>query len=102
MLADRLSRHRKTCAELAERLAVVGAKPIKQLAAARIGQRFEHLIHEYNMQPFSCMSTANNAASKINRGGRTRPIGGVYCWLRRCRMNCCWSIGLLPRPFSNG
>jgi len=33
MLADRLPRHRKTRAELAERLAVVGAEPVKQLAA---------------------------------------------------------------------
>ena len=25
----------------------------------------------------------------------------VY-WLRRCRINCCWSVGLLPMPFSSG
>jgi hypothetical protein len=72
MLADRLPRHRRRATELAERLAVVGAEPVEQLAAARIGQRLEHLIHEHNMQPFSCMSSSKNAASKINRGGRTR------------------------------
>ena len=46
MLADRLPRHVETRAEFAQRLAVVGAQPIEQLAAAFVGQRLEHFIHE--------------------------------------------------------
>src|SRR5690349_23930097 len=76
MFADRLSRHRQTHAELAERLAVVGAKPVEQLAAARIGQRLEHLIHEHNMQPFSCMSSEKKSRQK-NKSRRPDAIGGV-------------------------
>ena len=101
MLAHRLPRHRKPRAELAQRLAVVGAEPVEQLAAARIGQRLEHLIHEHNMQPFGCMSSDEKYRLGNQSGGRTRRSRGAY-WLTRWRMNCCWSVGLLPMPFCSG
>ena len=40
--------------------ALTGAEFIQQLAAARIGQRFEHGIHRRaNMQPKGCLSSGN-------------------------------------------
>ncbi len=57
MLAHRLPGHIEPRAELVKRLAVVGAQPVEQFPAARIGQRLEYLIHGDNMQPFSCLSS---------------------------------------------
>ena len=57
MLADRLTRHVEARAEFVKRLATVGAQAVKEFSPARIGQCFEHSIHNYNMQPFGCMST---------------------------------------------
>jgi len=37
--------------ELAERLAVVGVKPVKQLATTWIGERLEHLVHVVRHRP---------------------------------------------------
>ena len=59
MFADRLARHGKAFAQLSKRLSVVGAKPIKQLPSACIGQRPEDFIHGDNMQPFGCLSSAH-------------------------------------------
>jgi hypothetical protein len=65
MLGRGLPGHLEVLAKLAKRLAVLPAKKIKQLAAAGVGQCFEHLvcIHrlsqsgEHNMQVFTCMSS---------------------------------------------
>lgn len=38
-------RHLKARAQLAERLPIAGEEVVQQRPAARIGQRFEHLIH---------------------------------------------------------
>ena len=38
-------RHRDALAQLAQRLPVALEESIEQLAAARIGERFEHLVH---------------------------------------------------------
>jgi len=57
MFAHRLARHGKAFAQLSQRLSVVGAKPIKQLPSACIGQRPEDCVHSDNMQPFGCLSS---------------------------------------------
>ena len=42
--------------------------PIEQLAAACVGQGFEHDIHGYNMQPFSCLSRGTKTGAKCRAG----------------------------------
>ena len=64
VFADRLPRHVEARAEFVQRLAIIGAQPVKQFPAASIGQGFEDFIHTHNMQPFGCLS-------------RTKFIGGA-------------------------
>ena len=90
MLADRLTRHVEASAEIAQRLYVLGTQSIEQPSSTRVGQRFEHSIHNDNMQPFGCLSTLFSEpvplrgvdghmpakASKLQNGPRARKSHG--------------------------
>src|ERR1700743_307909 len=80
MLAHRLTRHVEPHAEIAKRLAVIGTQPVKQLAAALVGQGLEHSIHGDNMQPFGCLSSlVKNAMIEPKITECRRPY--IDCWL---------------------
>jgi len=46
MLGHGLTRHVEQLAQLPERLPIVLAQSVEQFSTARIGQRFEHVIHD--------------------------------------------------------
>lgn len=47
VLGDGLARHVQVHAKLSQRLPVVCVEPVEQFPAGGIGQRFEHLVHEW-------------------------------------------------------
>src|SRR5262245_2718156 len=73
MLADRLPRHGKPRTQLVQGLTVLRVEPIEKLAAARVGQRPEHVIHGHNMQPFGCLSRDVAPATPANAAAPTPP-----------------------------
>src|SRR5262245_44097275 len=77
MLADRLTRHVEARAEFVKRLATVDAQAVKKFSPARVGQRLEHSIHSYNMQPFGCMS-------RLAIGTRAAE---QRCWRHACQIH---------------
>jgi hypothetical protein len=73
-------------AEFVQRLAIIGAQPVKQFPTAGIGQRFENFIHIHNMQPFGCLSRTKFLAGACpSCGARRAPAGRrIPCaWLKQ-------------------
>ena len=64
MLADRLAGHVHLRAQLAQGLAVACVQAVQQPAAARVGERPEHVVHaRSNRQPSGCMIIGSQSAA---------------------------------------